>query len=131
MAELVVILTPVIISMCQLMANDCSYSSIIQRPEVGRRQTNIAPNSNFLGTDSFLDSTQCTFIFFIGSFATDYNPKLLLANGSNLQSCCAILLTLPPLIFMVIILQPSPVATVATAKAKMVDTLGNTVFWHK
>lgn len=31
--ERFVILTPVIISMCQLMTDDCSYSSIIQGPE--------------------------------------------------------------------------------------------------
>lgn len=37
MAEKVAILTPVIISMCQLMANDSSYSSIVQRPG-GRRE---------------------------------------------------------------------------------------------
>lgn len=34
MGERFVILTPVIISMCQLMTDNCSYSSIIQRPEL-------------------------------------------------------------------------------------------------
>jgi len=33
MGEYVVILTPVIISMCQLMADDSSYSSVVQRPD--------------------------------------------------------------------------------------------------
>lgn len=88
MGERFVILTPVIVSMCQLMTDNCSYSSIIQRPELeGERWTLHKLKLSWYWQLPGYYTVHCICINILYRTVCNWTQSKLI-NGRKLKICC-------------------------------------------